>query len=102
VENNLDQYSCTFGALISTWRRRWADNSGADEKFPFGFVQLASFKEDYEGYEFPVLRWHQTSDLGFVPNPMERANVFMAVGLDTHDPESGIHPRDKQVLSLQC
>jgi len=47
---------------------------------------------------FPVIRWAQTADYGYVPNPRMR-NVFMAVAMDLGDPTSpygSVHPRDKQ------
>ena len=47
---------------------------------------------------FPVIRWAQTADYGYVPNPRMK-NVFMAVAMDLGDPTSpygSIHPRDKQ------
>ena len=65
---NIEKYSCTFPAMISEWRRKWSENSPTDPNFPFGFVQLASFRTDYSGVEFPVVRWHQTADVGIVPN----------------------------------
>ena len=65
---NTDLYNCTFPALISEWRRKWSENSPTDSSFPFGFVQLASWRPDYVGAEFPMIRWHQTADIGVVPN----------------------------------
>jgi len=47
---------------------------------------------------FPVIRWAQTANYGYVPNPRMR-NVFMAVAMDLGDPNSpygSVHPRDKQ------
>ena len=47
---------------------------------------------------FPVIRWAQTDNYGYVPNKrMEK--VFMAVAMDLGDPTSpfgSIHPRDKE------
>ena len=36
---------------------------------------------------FPVIRWAQTADFGYVPNPKQR-NVFMACAIDLGDPKS--------------
>lgn len=36
---------------------------------------------------FPVIRWAQTADYGYVPNPKQR-NVFMACAIDLGDPKS--------------
>lgn len=47
---------------------------------------------------FPVIRWAQTANYGYVPNK-RMENVFMAVAIDLGDPSSpfgSIHPRDKQ------
>ncbi len=65
---NRDLYPCSFSQMIQSWRLRWSQDSGSLPDFPFGFVQLASNQEDYDGYDFPVIRWHQTDDLGYVPN----------------------------------
>ena len=54
--------------MISEWRRKWSENSPTDPNFPFGFVQLAAWRPEYSGVEFPVVRWHQTADVGYVPN----------------------------------
>jgi len=54
--------------LISEWRRLWSERSKTDPEFPFGFVQLASFRVDYLDVKFPEIRWHQTADQGYVPN----------------------------------
>ena len=52
-----------------------------------------------------MLRWHQTADVGVVPNPA-LPGVFMAVAIDTRDPVehpaytvTGLHPRYKQVVA---
>jgi sialate O-acetylesterase len=37
---------------------------------------------------FPTLRWHQTFDVGYVPNNIV-PKVFMAVALDLPDPANG-------------
>ena len=45
-----------------------------------------------------MIRWHQTADYGYVPNP-KMPNTFMAVAMDLGDFESpygAIHPRYKQ------
>lgn len=47
---------------------------------------------------FPIIRWAQTANYGYVPNDRLK-NVFMAVAIDLGDPTSpygSIHPRDKQ------
>ncbi|CAF4139299.1 unnamed protein product [Rotaria socialis] len=94
---NRDKYPCTFSKMIEYWRAIWhtRTNSITDPLFPFGFVQLST--NDRTGKVvggFPWIRWHQTFDVGYVPNSVV-PNVFMAVALDLRDDEGGIHPRNK-------
>jgi sialate O-acetylesterase len=95
-------YNCTFPAMIDDWRAKWKTASEhMSSTFPFGFVQLAAYGSDNSSSfspGFPVIRWAQTANYGFVPNPRQPA-VFMAVATDLGDPASpfgSIHPRDKQ------
>jgi len=82
---------------MTTWRQRWSQNSDSNPEFPFGLVQIAGYREGHKGYEFPVLRWHQSADLGYVPNE-QRPNAYMAVSLDAYDKDGdSLHPRDKKV-----
>jgi len=98
---NRDKYNCTFPAMIDSWRQEFSSNSATSKTAAFGFVQLASFKADSISAAFPVIRWHQTADMGLVPND-RMDNVFMASPLDTYDPKEGypggIHPRYKQIV----
>ena len=57
-------------------------------------MQLANFV----GNGGVAVRWHQTADYGYTPNPLME-NVFMAVAIDTYDDRSsiifersGVHP----------
>jgi hypothetical protein len=75
--SNKDLYNCTFPAMIKEWRRVWSENSPTHEKFPFGFVQLAPWRADYVGSEFPEIRWHQTADVGYVPNSQMEVIFFL-------------------------
>ena len=68
---------------INDWRDKWHGVF-----VPYGFVQLANFV----GNGGVTVRWHQTADYGYTPNP-SMENVFMAVAIDTYDEPSGIHPR---------
>jgi len=43
---------------------------------------------------FPMLRWQQTFNVGYVPNNVV-PKVFMAVACDLRDDPNGIHPRTK-------
>ena len=56
--------------MISEWRRVWSTKFGTDSQFPFGFIQLSTNQADTKRVypAFPMIRWHQTSDYGFVPN----------------------------------
>ena len=100
-----DFYNCTFPALIKSWRKEFSSHSETDTHAPFGFIQLAPYREDPLFSGFPMIRWHQTADYGYVPNPKMK-NVFMAVSIDTYDPipspaysNVGLHPRYKQVIA---
>ena len=62
--------------MISEWRRVWSQSSPTDPNFPFGFVQLAAWRPNYEGSEFPQVRWHQTADLGYVPNQIMQVSCL--------------------------
>ena len=99
---NRDYYQCTFPTMIDSWRYEFSLHSMTDEAAPFGFVQLASWRPDTIEASFPVIRWHQTADHGFVPNE-EMENVFMAVSLDTYDDKEdypgNLHTRYKQIVA---
>ncbi|ELU18602.1 hypothetical protein CAPTEDRAFT_144081, partial [Capitella teleta] len=99
-------YNCTFPAMIDDWRMKWNDAAMTNPLFPFGFVQLGPDQNTSHPEGFPDIRWHQTADIGFVPNPRMK-NVFMASALDLTDlksPYAPVHYRDKgtvgQRLSL--
>ncbi|NWR09783.1 SIAE acetylesterase, partial [Paradoxornis webbianus] len=97
---NTDQYNCTFPALIADWRRAFHTGSAGQTEplLPFGFVQLSTYRHRSADDSFARLRWHQTADLGVVPNA-RMPNTFMAVAMDLGDEQSpygSIHPRDKQ------
>ncbi|XP_016159434.1 PREDICTED: sialate O-acetylesterase isoform X2 [Ficedula albicollis] len=97
---NTDQYNCTFPALIADWRRAFHTGSAGQTEplLPFGFVQLSTYRRRSADDSFARLRWHQTADLGLVPNA-RMPSTFMAVAMDLgdeHSPYGSIHPRDKQ------
>ncbi|CAF1353898.1 unnamed protein product [Rotaria sp. Silwood1] len=94
---NTDKYACTFSKMIQYWRQTWNDRTGdlTDLDFPFGFVQLSTWTNVSTVVGgFPVIRWHQTFDVGYVPNNVV-PKVFMAVALDLRDDPNNIHPRTK-------
>ncbi|XP_048766253.2 sialate O-acetylesterase-like [Ostrea edulis] len=97
-----DTYKCTFPTMIDDWRAKFHASSGTTSDFPFGFVQLAPFRDDPSiTTGFPDIRWHQTADVGYVPN-YRMKNVFMSVAMDLPDyksPYGSIHPQDKQDVS---
>ncbi|MBN3300473.1 SIAE acetylesterase, partial [Amia calva] len=100
TEYHQDLYNCTFPAMIDDWRMAFHQGSGGQTSpvFPFGFVQLSTYIKRSLSDAFPNLRWHQTADYGFAPNPRMK-NTFMAVSLDLGDeasPWGSIHPRYKQ------
>ncbi|KAK6985308.1 sialate O-acetylesterase [Biomphalaria glabrata] len=101
-----DKYNCTFPTMIKDWRSNWnrASNGQTSNTFPFGFVQLAPNHVSPGGtYGFTDIRWHQTADRGYVPNP-DMPNVFMAVAIDLPDFNStygSIHPRYKRDIGAR-
>uniref|UniRef100_H2ZQA6 Sialate O-acetylesterase domain-containing protein n=1 Tax=Ciona savignyi TaxID=51511 RepID=H2ZQA6_CIOSA len=108
-ETNFDyhnaEYACLFPAMIKDWRRNWLEGTGGqtDKDFPFGFVQIGTVTESDRPNDgqYPVIRWRQTANYGYVPND-KMPNTFMAVAMDLTDSESptgGIHPRDKQTVA---
>jgi len=101
THHNRDLYNCTFPTLIDNWRSEFSSSSNTDPEAPFGFVQLSTIAFGTPGPNYPVTRWHQTADFGFVPNSRMQ-NVFMAVAIDTTDKREGgggIHPWYKQKVA---
>ena len=91
VGHNMDKYNCTFFNLIQSWRNIWftRTQSNTNPHFPFGFVQLSTGETTGTIVGgFPVIRWHQTFDVGSVPNSI-LPNLFMAVTLDLRDDQGG-------------
>ncbi|KAL5470798.1 hypothetical protein EMCRGX_G028820 [Ephydatia muelleri] len=88
--------------MIDDWRAKWYTSSygNTDPMFPFGFVQALLSADGTSNVTvggFPTIRWAQTANYGYVPNP-HMQNIFMAVSMDLRDPTSpydSIHPRDK-------
>ncbi|XP_017951429.1 sialate O-acetylesterase isoform X2 [Xenopus tropicalis] len=102
---NTDLYNCTFPALIEDWRLSFHEgtNGQTDRYFPFGFVQLSTYQKSQQNDNYPVIRWHQTADYGYAPNP-KMNNTFMAVAMDLGDdnsPYGCVHPRDKQTVAYR-
>ncbi|CAF1027244.1 unnamed protein product [Adineta steineri] len=90
-------YACKFEKMIQYWRQTWNERTQGitDIQFPFGFVQLSTFTNDSSVVGgFPMLRWQQTFNVGYVPNDVV-PKVFMAVALDLRDDPNNIHPRTK-------
>ncbi|MFG0328401.1 MAG: sialate O-acetylesterase [Phycisphaerales bacterium] len=82
-----EQYGSLFPAMIHDWRERWGQGD-----FPFGFVQLANFKQRAEApgdSDWAELREAQLMTLESTPNS------GMAVIIDIGD-ASDIHPRNKK------
>ncbi|XP_069101922.1 sialate O-acetylesterase-like [Argopecten irradians] len=100
-----DLYTCQFPAMIDDWRRTFSTNSlhTTSQEFPFGFVQLAPFRDGADSMNFPSLRWAQTAGYGTVPN-VKMPNTFMSVALDLPDfksPYGSIHPRFKHDVAAR-
>ncbi|ESO84973.1 hypothetical protein LOTGIDRAFT_131233, partial [Lottia gigantea] len=92
-------YDCQQQHMIEDWRRRFHDASLGETKndFYFGYVQLAAFRNANFVDPWASMRWTQTANHGYSPNP-DQKNVFMAIAMDLPDftgPRGPIHPRDK-------
>ncbi|XP_048767648.1 sialate O-acetylesterase-like [Ostrea edulis] len=103
--HHANQYSCQFLEMINDWRAKFSKASGGttSSSFPFGFVQLAPSREGASNLAFPLLRWAQTANIGYVPNSLLH-NVFMAVAMDLPDfksPYGSIHPRYKHDVAYR-
>ncbi|XP_078386788.1 sialate O-acetylesterase [Cetorhinus maximus] len=99
------EYNCTFPAMIKDWRQVFHRGSGGATEidFPFGFVQLSTYHQAVPDDSFPWIRWHQTADFGYAPNPKMK-RTFMAVAMDLGDeksPYGTIHPRYKQDVAYR-
>ncbi|MHC4520542.1 MAG: sialate O-acetylesterase, partial [Planctomycetota bacterium] len=80
------QYRKLFPTMIRSWRKNWGQGA-----FPFGFVQLANFrqvKDEPAESDWAELREAQTMTLGL-------PNTGMAVIIDIGEADD-IHPRNKQ------
>jgi sialate O-acetylesterase len=77
--------------MIGDWRRKWFERTdgSTDAMFPFGQVQIAPFHNNDWPLGYPDVRWHQTYEYGYTPNPMLE-NVFTAVSIDLPDFKSPI------------
>lgn len=78
-----DQYRTLFPALITDWRRRWAEGD-----FPFYFVQIAPFNYGGDTGQTAQLREAQLMS-------MSLPSTGMAVTMDIGNP-ADIHPTNKQ------
>ena len=82
-------YACMMPALVSDWRAHWPRSSGTAADFPFGIVQLSATGAATgsspavapEGLRYPAVRWGQTANYGYAPNP-KQPRTFMAVAVD--------------------
>ena len=61
--------------MITEWRKLWSTFTPTSDSFPFGFMQLGPVKPDNKSPGFPVIRWHQTADYGFVPNEIMEVSI---------------------------
>ena len=74
-------YSCSFPAMIDSWRKEFNSNSATSLSAPFGFVQLSTIKLENDKAErtfnFPHIRWQQTAEYGFVPNRLMTGSSWL-------------------------
>ncbi|KAF4532324.1 hypothetical protein B566_EDAN003627 [Ephemera danica] len=105
VGYNADYYGCHMQNLVNDWRNKFVDGNvpvpgEGNHAFPFGIVQIGPFSGGgTSGWGY--LRWHQSVDVGTLPNSFIPEG-FMAAAYDTTDPSSptgDIHPRDKPTVA---
>ena len=102
---NTDKYGCMIRNMFRDWRTRWNENSDTSNDFPIGVVQVGPFGNPPEpeelrkddGNYFPLIRWLQTMNQGFLPNSKEE-NAFLAISMDTYY-NGTEHPRNKQLTA---
>lgn len=80
-------YDCALVEMISHWQedlyRR--TQGSTDRMLPVGIVQLAPNRESsHLTYGYTDIRWRQTANYGFVPNPLLK-KAFMASAIDLPD-----------------
>ncbi|KAL4233250.1 hypothetical protein ACF0H5_007934 [Mactra antiquata] len=101
----FDLYKCQFPAMINDWRQQFhsASDGETNSQFPFGFVQLAPYRNLSDSTALAGLRWSQSTNIGYVPN-VNMPNTFMAVAIDLPDvnsPYGSVHPRYKQDIAAR-
>jgi sialate O-acetylesterase len=85
---NTKEYAQTFPAMINNWRAKWGQGD-----FPFLFVQLANFMDDYpepRESNWAALRQSQLETLSV-------SNTGMAVTIDVGE-WNDIHPLNKEAV----
>ena len=105
------EYACTFPSMINSWRYYWSSVSDTSSIFPFGFVQLSTWDDttenktcgnDYECTGGALVRYGQTGNYSYVPNPKMSENIYFAAGIDLGDvnsPYGDVHTRYKQQIA---
>ena len=104
--------------MIADWRAKWSlfSQGQTDNLFPFGFVIIGpNFDRENatcgnntsSSCTVAVVRWGQTANYGYVPNPVME-NTFMAAAIDWGDPDSDpnspivdLHPRYKRPVAIR-
>jgi sialate O-acetylesterase len=104
AQYNTAFYNCTLPQMIKQLRSQWSiySNRSTNENFPFGFIQLANWNAEIEAIgNYPWIRFHQTADYGYVPNPFI-SNLFIASAVDLADSPNyhdQNYPRHKEDVS---
>jgi sialate O-acetylesterase len=97
---NKSGYACMLPALDDSWRRAFREGSSTDPNFPIGVVSLHGWCGEEEAAcslnpatrtdQTAEIRWAQTADWGFLPNP-RLPHTFVAMAYDQPDPRNGSH-----------
>ncbi|NXJ41698.1 SIAE acetylesterase, partial [Ciconia maguari] len=86
---HTDRYNCTFPALIAAQQPVLGAMAKPLPQLPRpdSALQLSTYRRQNPDDSFARLRWHQTADMGVVPNA-RMPGTFMAVAMDLCDEHS--------------
>lgn len=74
-------YACSLPAMVNSWRQVWR----APKDALFSIATLAAGGSEGAGQHMAVMRWSQTANCGYCPNPA-LPNSFGAQVYDLSDP----------------
>ena len=91
-------YGCSLPAMINSWRQVWTGSPAEKESRLFGIATLAAGGSEGAGQHMAGMRWSQTANYGFWPNPA-MPNVFGAQVYDLGDTWANANDGNAYVLN---